>query len=160
MWCLVVRLRSFPPKVAPKWHQHLNDHFFFLAEDRMVMQHRLHSSGVRKKFLKDLFHQFRGLSVAYDVGLVKGDAQLATGIWRNLCHADPDIDLRKLAQVVSYTRSVLYNLEKMDDYAIGRADIVFGDPSEEEGLVRARSKMMDAKFQPAAAKPPEDASPT
>ena len=149
MWCLTVRLRMFPQASARWWHQHLTDHFFYLAEDRMVTMHRLHSSMVRKRFLRDLFHQYRGMTAAYDVGLVKGDPQLASAIWRNLCGANPDVDLRRLAQVVSYTRSVLHNLEKMDDFTVGRADVIFGDPAEEEELVRQRSKLMDVKFETA-----------
>ena len=73
MWCLTVRLRCFPASVATTWHQHLTNHFFYLAEDRMLLLHRLHSGAVRKRFLKDLFHQYRGLIIAYDVGMVKGD---------------------------------------------------------------------------------------
>ena len=157
MWCLTVRFRTFPKPSAATWQQQLTDQFFFLAEDKMVLLHRLNSRGVRARFLKDLFHQWRGLTLAYDVGLVKGDALLASAIWRNLCGANPDVDVVKLAQVVSYTRSVLYNLEKMDDYVLGKGDIIFGDPSEEADLVNRRSKMMDMKFEDN--KPPEPISP-
>ena len=146
MWCLTVRLRSFPKPSATTWHQHLTDQFFYLAEDKMVMQHRLHSRAIRTRYLKDLFHQWRGLTAAYDVGLVKGDALLASALWRNLCAGNLNVDVEKLAQVVAYTRSILYNLERIEDYVVGRGDIVFGDPAGEEKLVKQRSKLMDVKF--------------
>ena len=143
MYLLTVRLRCFPREHAPAWHQHLTDHFFYLAEDRMAAMHRISSRMMRNRYLKDLFVQWRGLTAAYDEGLVRGDAVLAAAVWRNVCKGEEDVDLVRLAEVVSYMRSVLYAFDQMEDEVIARGDVVFGDPGSEEAWVRVRSRMMD-----------------
>ncbi|KAI4154537.1 MAG: hypothetical protein LQ340_001626 [Diploschistes diacapsis] len=143
MYLLTVRLRCFPAEHAPTWHQHLTDHFFHLAEDRMVTMHRINSRMIRNKYLKDLFVQWRGLTFAYDEGLMKGDAVLAAAVWRNICKGDENVDLRRLAEIVSYMRSVLAGFDTMTDEVIAGGDIVFGDPSSEEAIVKGRSRLMD-----------------
>lgn len=146
MYLLTVRMRCFPPDHAPAWHQHMIDHFSYAAEDRMVVLHNISSRMMRNRYLKDLFVQWRGLTAAYDEGLVKGDAVLAAAVWRNIFKGDEDVDLRQLGQVVSYMRSVLSKLDAMGDEAIASGDVVFGDPGSEAALVRVRSKMMDQPF--------------
>ncbi|KAL8830295.1 MAG: hypothetical protein Q9170_005801 [Blastenia crenularia] len=144
MYILTVRLRAFPPSVAPTWRQHLLDHFFYTAEDRMVRDHNVASRMIRNKYLKDLFTQWRGVLAAYDEGLVKGDAVLATALWRNVFDGKEDVDLRGLAEVVSYMRGVLKGLEGMDDEEVGKGDVVFGNPGTQRKVVEVRSRMMDA----------------
>ncbi|CAL8580952.1 Serine carboxypeptidase 3 [Xanthoria parietina] len=61
MYILTVRLRAFPAAHAPSWHQHLLDHFFYAAEDRLVRDHNIQARSLRNKYLKDLFTQWRGL---------------------------------------------------------------------------------------------------
>ncbi|KAL9579537.1 MAG: hypothetical protein Q9203_006654, partial [Teloschistes exilis] len=61
MYILHVRLRAFHPASAQTWHQHLLDHFFYTAEDRMVRDHNIAARGARNSYLKDLFVQWRGL---------------------------------------------------------------------------------------------------
>jgi cytochrome b pre-mRNA-processing protein 3 len=155
MYLLTVRFRCFPPEHAPTWHQHLTDHFFNIAEDRMIIMHQLNSRMIRNKFLKDLFIQWRGLTAAYDQGFIEGDAVLATAIWRNICKADENVDVQKLAEIVSYMRSVLASFDAMDDEVIASGDIIFSDPSGEEGLVKIRSRQLevDHKLQKEPAKP-------
>lgn len=41
---------------------------------------------------------------AYDEGLVKGDAELAGAVWRNLFKGDEEVDWVKVAEVVAYIR--------------------------------------------------------
>jgi cytochrome b pre-mRNA-processing protein 3 len=144
MYLLTVRMRAFPPEHYPTWNQQLTDHFFYVAEERMTSYHAIHSSMMRNRYLKDLFEQYRGLTVAYDQGLVKGDATLATAVWRNVCKGEKDVDLQGLAQIVSYMRSVVSNLEKMGDQAIVSGDVVFGDPGEEEAWVKVKSRSLEA----------------
>jgi cytochrome b pre-mRNA-processing protein 3 len=144
MYLLTVRIRAFPADHAPSWHQHLTNHFFYIAEDRMTNLHSLSSRMMRNKYLKDLFLQWRGLTTAYDEGLMKGDAVLAAALWRNVCKADEEVDIQKLAQIVSYVRSVLWQLEKLEDDAVATGDVVFGDPGSEKEVVAARSRLMDA----------------
>ncbi|KAL9031431.1 MAG: hypothetical protein Q9196_000534 [Gyalolechia fulgens] len=143
MYILTVRLRAFPASAAPSWHQHLLDHFFYIAEDRMVREHNVYSRMIRNKYLKDLFTQWRGILAAYDEGLVKGDAVLATAVWRNIFYGREDVDMKGLGTVVSYMRGVLKGLEGMDDEEVGKGDVVFGDPGTQKKIVEVKSRMMD-----------------
>ncbi|KAL8927509.1 MAG: hypothetical protein Q9208_002314 [Pyrenodesmia sp. 3 TL-2023] len=143
MYILTVRLRAFPPFAAPSWHQHLLDHFFYAAEDRMVREHNVYSRMIRNKYLKDFFTQWRGVLAAYDEGLVKGDAVLATAVWRNIFHGREDVDLKGLGEVVCYMRGVLKGLEAMEDTELARGEVVFGDPGTQAKFVEVRSGMMD-----------------
>lgn len=105
--------------------------------------HKINARMIRTKYLKDFFNQWRGLTAAYDEGLVKGDAVLAAAVWRNVCKGEENIDLRRLAEIVSYMRSVLASFDQMADDVIGKGEIEFGDPSGEAAWVKARSKMFD-----------------
>ena len=145
MYLLTVRIRSFPPEYAPTWHQHLLDHFFYVAEDRMVRLHGIHAHSVRNKYLKDLFVQWRGLMAGYDEGLARRqDAVLATAVWRNIFCADEEVDLRGLGTVVSYMRGVLGGLAAMEDGDLTEGGVEFGDPGGEKSVVMARSRMMES----------------
>ena len=143
MYLLTARIRCFPPAHATTWHQHMINHFSYLAEERMVTVHNIQSRMVRNRYLKDLFVQWRGLTAGYDEGLVKGDAVLAAAVWRNVCKADEDVDLRKLGMIVAYMRSVLSALDTMEDSVVATGDVLFGSPGSEAALVSQRSKMMD-----------------
>ncbi|KAL9603481.1 MAG: hypothetical protein Q9219_001168 [cf. Caloplaca sp. 3 TL-2023] len=147
MYILTVRLRAFPASAASSWHQHLLDHFFYAAEDRMVREHNVYSRMIRNKYLKDLFTQWRGVLAAYDEGLLKGDAVLATAVWRNIFSGREDLDMKGLGAVVSYTRGVLKGLEGMGDEEFGMGDIEFGDPGSQmkvvEGMMQALPKEED-----------------
>ena len=142
MYLLTVRIRCFPEAHVPTWNQHMINHFSYLAEERMVTLHNISARMVRNKYLKDLFVQWRGLTAGYDEGLVKGDAVLATAIWRNVCKGDEEVDLEKLGMVVAYVRSVLSALDSMGDSAIATGDVLFGSPSSEASLVQTKSQML------------------
>lgn len=146
MYLLTTRIRCFPAATAPAWHQHLIDHFSYLAEERMIDLHNIQMRASRNRYLKDLFVQWRGLMAAYDEGIVRGDAVLATAVWRNICKADEEVDLRRLVEVVSYMRSVLFQLDGMEEAAITTGDVIFGDPGSEAEVVRVRSRLMDLPF--------------
>lgn len=144
MYLLTVRIRSFPPAYAPTWHQHLLDHFFYAAEDRMVRLHGMSARSVRNKYLKDLFLQWRGLIAGYDEGLARRqDAVLATAVWRNIFRADEEVDLRGLGTVVSYMRGVLGGLEAMEDEDLTGGGVEFGDPGGQKGEVMRKSWMLE-----------------
>ncbi|KAL8864156.1 MAG: hypothetical protein Q9198_010056, partial [Flavoplaca austrocitrina] len=144
MYILTVRLRAFPAAHAPSWHQHLLDHFFYSAEDRLVREHNIQARSLRNKYLKDLFTQWRGLLAGYDEGLVKGDAVLATAVWRNVFGGKEDVDLVGLGEVVSYMRGVLKGLDEMEDEVVADGEIQFGDPRSQKKVVEARSKLLDS----------------
>lgn len=127
MYLLTVRLRALPSRESLRtYSRHLIDHFSHNAEYRMDVLHGLTSRGIRNKYLKDLFIQWRGILAAYDEGLVKGDAVLGAAIWRNLWKANytgpdgKDLDWTKVARVVAYMRRVLSELSKVNE-----ADLVF-----------------------------------
>lgn len=141
MYTLTCRLRMLPPKLAPIWHQHLLDQFFFKAEERMIEQHGIVAGSVRSKYLKDLFLQWRGLMAGYDEALVKGDAVLATAIWRNVFKATDDVDFREVAQVVDYLRRLLRGVEEIKDGELESAAIVFNDPGTGKGAVLTGTRM-------------------
>ena len=141
-------MRAFPATHASTWNQHLLDHFFYNAEERMIKLHRIHARGIRNKYLKDLFVQWRGLMAAYDEGLARGsDAVLATAVWRNIFKADPEVDLRSLGIVVSYLRGTLKGLEGMQDEDIGRGKVAFGDLRSQREGVLVRSRILKGEFE-------------
>jgi len=146
MYLITTRIRCFPPELAPVWHQHLIDHFSFAAEERMVKLHNIPSRSKRNGYLKDLYVQWRGLTAAYDEGMVSGDSVLAAAVWRNIFKANEEVDFRKLGMVVAYMRSAFNALDGISDEALAAGDILFGDPGSEEALVKVRSKMMDIPF--------------
>ncbi|KAA8563757.1 hypothetical protein MFRU_024g00530 [Monilinia fructicola] len=152
LYLLSVRLRCLPGAEAQPWQQHLLDHFFYDAENKMIINHNMHARGTRNKYLKDMFVQWRGLLAAYDEGLAKGDAVLAAAVWRNVFKANEDVDIKGLATIVSYMRGTLQKLEKLTDDDILSGRLTFGDPAGEASLVGIKSKMMDLPFEKAPGK--------
>jgi hypothetical protein len=118
LYLLIVRLRCLEKDVYQNWQAQLVDHFFHDAEAKMDLLHGMTSRSIRQRSLQDLFQQWRGLILAYDEGLVKGDAVLASAVWRNLFKGKEDVDLRHLAAIVSWMRLCLKNLDKMADDAL------------------------------------------
>ncbi len=117
MYLIVVRLRCLEREAYQNWQQQLVDHFFFEADLMMDVKHHIKSRMQRQKYLKDLFVTWRGVVLAYDEGVIKGDAVLAEAVWRNLFKGREDVDLRVLAAVVSWMRVILRSLDEMpDDY--------------------------------------------
>lgn len=150
MYLLSARFRAFEPYAAGPWQQHLLDHFFYDAENRMTIHHGMHARGTRNKYLKDMFVQWRGLLAAYDEGLAKGDAVLAAAVWRNVFKADENVDVAKMAQIVSYMRRTLKGLDSLPDEKVQSAiNLQFGSPKNESSIVAAKSKMMDLPFEKA-----------
>jgi cytochrome b pre-mRNA-processing protein 3 len=142
MYMLQVRFRMLPETHAPIWTQHLTNHAFYAAEDRLVVWHQMTQNGIRQRHLKDLFNQWRAVLLSYDEGIYKGDAVLATAIWRNLFAARDDVDFEKLAQVVSYMRRGLMQLvAATDDEVLSGAWKFDTDPGTEEALIKAPSKL-------------------
>lgn len=153
MYLLSTRFRLFPHGVDRTWQQHLLDHFFYDAENKMAVNHGMHARGTRNKYLKDMFVQWRGLLAAYDEGLAKNDAVLAAAVWRNVFKANENVDVVKLAQIVSYMRKILVEMDSVDDHKFMTSRILFGNPADEKKLVSLKSKMMDSPLDQAAGKP-------
>lgn len=143
MYLLCVRLRSFSASDSKLYQQHLLDHFFYEAENRMTLYHDMQVRSTRNKYLKDMFVQWRGLLFAYDEGLVKGDAVLASAVWRNVWKGRADVDVRGLAAVVGFMRESLVQLDSVPDDVIKMGQWKFGDPNEQCKLVQQKSPLWD-----------------
>ncbi|KAH6998730.1 thiolase-like protein [Ilyonectria sp. MPI-CAGE-AT-0026] len=115
MYLINARIRCFDRDVFHNWQHQLTDHFFFECEKKMHIDHQITSSALRQRYLKDIFVQWRGLLLAYDEGLFKGDAILASAVWRNLFKGSPDVDPRALVAIVGWMRSSLMRLEAVND---------------------------------------------
>ena len=81
----------------------------------MLLLHTITARGIRNRYLKDLFLQWRGILAAYDEGLVKSDAVLGSAVWRNLFKGDEDVDWRNVAMVVGYMRKAIVELDKVKE---------------------------------------------
>lgn len=122
MYMLVVRLRALEHRDSLAKYQHyLLDHFSHAAEERMILLHGMSARGIRNRYLKDLFLQWRGLLTAYDEGLVKGDAVLAGAVWRNLWKGSEEVDWEKVAVVVGFVRRAVGLLGLVADAEIQEA---------------------------------------
>ncbi|KAK2762760.1 Protein cbp3, mitochondrial [Arachnomyces sp. PD_36] len=163
MYLLTVRLRALDsPESLQTYSRHLLDHFSHRAEDRMTVLHGMDVRGMRNKYLKDLFLQWRGVLAAYDEGLIRGDAVLGAAIWRNLWKGSdvgPDgqeVDWEKVARVVAYMRRVLADLGKVQDgdlmfavtglYQEKKSGGLFGYNERDRHLVEARSLGINEPF--------------
>lgn len=146
MYLLTVRFRCLSPSASQTFQQHLLDHFFYDAENRMVTHHNIQARGARNKYLKDLNEQWRGLLAAYDEGIVKNDAVLASAVWRNVFRASENVDMRVLASIVSYMRNGLRTLSVASDEDITFGWVEFGNPKTETAVVAIKSRLMDMPF--------------
>ena len=143
MFMLQVRFRMLANPHATTWIQHLTNHAFYAAEDRLVVWHKIHSASIRQKYLKDTFAQWRGVLLAYDEGLMKGDAVLAAAIWRNLLSGKEDVDFEKLAQITAYMRREIRKLTLASDEDAADGTWVFeGDPGDEAQSTNVVSRLM------------------
>ncbi|KAI9166699.1 putative 3-oxoacyl-[acyl-carrier-protein] synthase [Paramyrothecium foliicola] len=131
LYLLNTRIRCFERDEYRTWQQQLIDHFFFECEKKMHVEHSISSSALRQRYLKDIFVQWRGLVLAYDEGLVRGDAILASAVWRNLFKGVPDVDPRALVAVVGWIRSCTAMLEATSDASFtSEADKIFANQVE------------------------------
>ncbi|KAK4222201.1 CBP3-like protein [Podospora fimiseda] len=149
MYLLVVRLRNTEKIHQAAWQEQLVNHFFYQAEAKMEITHNLSSRVIRQTYLKDLFVQWRGLIMSCDEGLIKGDAVLASAVWRNLFKANEDVDLRSLAAVVSWMRSGIKKLDALPDELVWNSgEMVFKNlvVSEELRGVDVPSAVMRGEF--------------
>jgi cytochrome b pre-mRNA-processing protein 3 len=143
MWMLMARMRALDKNRVKIWQQHFVDHFFYDAEDKMAKRYGITSSSQRSGYMKDLFHQYRGMTLAFDEGLVKGDAILATALWRNIFDASEDVDIEAMAMVTSYVRRAVSKLGTVDDEVILRGRVKFGLPLEERKVVKQKGHYLD-----------------
>lgn len=112
MYMLMVRLRALDkPEDVRTYQQYLLENFSQESEDKMLLLHNMSARGIRNRYLKDLFIQWRGILAAYDEGLVKGDTVLASAIWRNLFKGDENVDWERVGKVLCYMRKCIRELD-------------------------------------------------
>lgn len=131
MWLLVLRLRCFDHKEWQAWQKGLVDHFFNDAEAKMGDIHAMTSRMIRSRYLSTLFESWRGVVLSYDEGLVKGDAELAAAVWRNLYKSKEDVDMRNVAAIVRWIRGAVQRLDRANDskFMYGGAETYLGAPT-------------------------------
>jgi cytochrome b pre-mRNA-processing protein 3 len=127
MWILKVRFRQWPKAMSGHLSKMLSDHFFWRAEETMDFDHKM-TSDQRHKYMDHFFQVWTGTLIAYDEGLVKGDAVLATALWRLMFQADKTTDPLKLSLVTRYVRKELARLAWLDDKVIMSGYVGFGEP--------------------------------
>lgn len=140
LYILITRIRCLPTETAKTWSQHLTDHFFLGAETRMDTLHSITTRGTRSKYLKDLFLQWRGVLVSYDEGLMKGDAVLASAVWRNVFGGLEDVNPVRLAMVVAWLRREVGRVSAEGDTMQWSK---FGGLKSEEHVVLMKSHFLD-----------------
>lgn len=118
LYLIIVRLRCLDKESWQMWQAQLVNQFFTNAEDIIEDTHAISSRMLRQRHLGDLFQTWRGVMLAYDEGLVKGDAVMASAVWRNIFRAEEDVDMRHVAAVVSWMRLTMRNLDLMLDPAL------------------------------------------
>lgn len=114
LYLVVVRLRCLEKQAWQAWQTQLVNHFFQHAEDLMEANHGM-SRMIRSRHLNSLFQTWRGVILAYDEGLVKGDAVMAAAVWRNVFRSSEDVDMRHVAAIVAWMRMTLRTLDEMLD---------------------------------------------
>ncbi|KAF4587791.1 ubiquinol-cytochrome C chaperone [Ophiocordyceps camponoti-floridani] len=120
LYLINAQLRCFENDAYRSWQQQLIDHFFFECEKKMHLDHNITSSALRQRYLKDVFVQWRGLLLAYDEGLIRGDAILASAVWRNLFKGSPDVEPMALLAVVGWMRASLVALEGVSEQSLAQ----------------------------------------
>ncbi|KAI1180104.1 hypothetical protein F4777DRAFT_361065 [Nemania sp. FL0916] len=161
MYLVFARLRNLNLEATRSWQAQLVDRFFFDAEERMELGHAIAARGLRSRYLKDLFVQWRGVVAAYDEGVAKGDAVLASAVWRNVFKAREDVDVRHLAAIVSWMRLCLKMLDQMpDEVLFTNAAAALKWPVKHEFLVVDKPvRMLEeqlAQYLPPPPPPPAD----
>lgn len=118
LYLIIVRLRCLDKPAWQAWQEQLVNHFFQHAEDTMEINHGMSSRMIRSGHLNSLFMTWRGVILAYDEGLVKGDAVMAAAVWRNVFGSREDVDMRHVAAIVSWMRRTIRHLDQMLDPAL------------------------------------------
>ncbi|KAH8673567.1 ubiquinol-cytochrome C chaperone-domain-containing protein [Xylariales sp. PMI_506] len=159
LYLVFARMRDLPLQGSRAWQRQLIDHYFFDAEARMDLTHGITSRAMRHRYLKDLFVQWRGLIVAYDEGVARGDAALAAAVWRNVYKAREDVDPRHLAAIVSWMRMCLKTLDEMPDEGLFfQAATIFSWPIKNELMLVDRPVRELESVLGSLSDPGEDAS--
>ena len=108
----------------------------------MAVWHGMSARGVRNKHLKDLWEVWRGLLLSYDEGVIKGDAVMASAVWRSIFKAKEDVNIEDVAIVAAYIRRELQRLGDMSDQQISTGEVAFSSPGSVRRLLEKESPWM------------------
>ncbi|EIM23613.1 hypothetical protein WALSEDRAFT_59290 [Wallemia mellicola CBS 633.66] len=84
IWMLTVRFRALPEPLGRMYVQELINHFFIDIESRIRNNFKITQERTIKSYMMAYLEMWRGSGVAYDEGLIRGDAVLAAAFWRNI----------------------------------------------------------------------------
>lgn len=133
-WMLNVRMRALPKTYSRLYQQTLIDMIFKDIELKMAEKLKIKSNKMLDNNLKQFHSQLLGSILSYDVGLVDGDANLSTALWRNIFNSK-NTDIRYLESLVCYVRSQIYLLSKTTDREFGFGNFLFVSPNKIISLI-------------------------
>jgi len=83
-WMINCRLRALLPPYGRAYQGHLVSVFFNDVESRMKNSYGVKKASRVDQYAREALHRYHGSVMAYDEGLLRGDATLASALWRNL----------------------------------------------------------------------------
>jgi hypothetical protein len=116
VWVLLVRTRTIENETLRKAiNQRIIDNFFIDIERGIVVTANVTNPIIVGKTNKMLLKTYYGSLAALDEAFLKGDAQLADALYRNLFAFDTErCSVQKLEAIVRYLRRALYKLDHID----------------------------------------------
>lgn len=116
VWLLLVRTRTIEDELLRKSvAQRIIDNFFLDIERGVIITANVTNPIIVGKTNKMLLKTYYGSLAALDEAFLKGDAQLADALYRNLYAFDTErCSVQKVEKVVRYLRRQLYKLDNVD----------------------------------------------
>jgi len=116
VWILLVRTRTIEDELLRKSvSQRIIDNFFLDIERGVIITANVTNPIIVGKTNKMLLKTYYGSLAALDEAFLKGDAQLADALYRNLYAFDTEhCSVQKLEKVVRYMRRALYKLDNIE----------------------------------------------
>lgn len=98
------------------------DHFWTDTELQLT---RAGVTSHLNKHMADLISSFYGTLLALDEGVYKGDAVLASAVWRNVFGCSQDVKAAEVLQAMEYVRRELQKMESVDRDVLLSGEDVF-----------------------------------
>lgn len=150
VWLLLVRTRSIEDDALRKAiTQRIIDNFFLDIERGVIVTANVTNPIIVGKTNKMLLKTYYGSMAALDEAFLKGDAQLADALYRNLYAFDTEnCSAQKLEQVVVYMRRQLYKLDNFDNLPFLTSQWRWEEPPIMPGSTRTPTKEPLLKLYP------------
>lgn len=142
VWLLLVRTRTIENDSLRKTvNQRIIDNFFLDIERGIVVTANVTNPIIVGKTNKMLLKTYYGSLAALDEAFLKGDAQLADALYRNLFAFDTELcSAQKLDRLVRYLRRALYKLDNIDTLPFLTGQWRWEEPPIMPGSSRTPSK--------------------